>query len=920
MIQFPHLLLYFFLGYSMPQVNTKKLFLIDGSGFIFRAYHALPPLTRADGTPIGAVLGFTNMLMRLLVEMKAHHMAVIFDAGKSNFRHTLYPAYKSNRAQTPEDLVPQFPIIKEVCRAFNVPVIEQEGYEADDLIATYAQDASSKGFDVVIVSSDKDLMQLVSDKVIMFDQMKNKYIGIPEVHEKFGVGPEKVVEVQALAGDSSDNIPGIPGIGPKTAAQLIQEYGNLEELLKQTAQIKQQKRRESLIEHADLARISHKLVTLCKNLPLPILLEDLLVSDPEPEKLSTFLNAQGFKSLAHRFGIKPAASVPIETPLDPSPSKNHYESITSLDRLNAWIEESKHQGAVSILLPSSHSRVEKGELLGIGLGIGSFRACYIPLTNPLMLNLGNAQGQTALSLEKVIERIKPLFEDASVLKIGHHIKKDFLLLKKYGISLEPVEDIMLMGYLLSDGSYDLHSLALKYLDEDLPSDKEKIQGSFHDLSFEEALTMIGPKVLAIQRLQKTLRPALLKASILSVYETIERPLIPILADMEDIGIRVSPTVLKNLSQEFSQEMTTLERNIFALSGHPFNIGSPKQLGEVLFKEMGLPEGKKTKGGSSGTGADILERLAAQGYELPAQILKWRQFAKLKSTYTDAFLEEIDPKTGRVHTSYLMAGTSTGRLASAHPNLQNIPIRTEEGRKIRSAFIASPGYKLVSLDYSQIELRLLAHFAQIDSLRDAFHHGIDIHSLTASQVFGKDLDHVTPELRRQAKAINFGIIYGMSPFGLSQQLGIPTSQAAAYIKAYEAQYPGIKAYMEQTKEFAKTHGYVQTLSGRKCFVPLIFSKNPAIKAGAERQAINAPLQGSAADIIKKAMIKIPGELKNHHLDSKMLLQVHDELIFEAPLNQLQETISVAKTIMETVIHLTVPLVVDAGFGNNWTEAH
>ncbi len=902
----------------MENALSKKLYLIDGSGFIFRAYHALPPLTRPDGTPVGAVLGFTNMLIKLIAEMGAHKLAVVFDTARHTFRNDLYPLYKATRPETPPDLIPQFSLIREACHAFHVPILELANYEADDIIATYAKRASQQGFQVVIVSSDKDLMQLVDGvNITMFDHMKNKTIGIDQIQEKFGVPPTQVLDVLSLTGDASDNVPGVPGIGPKTAAELIQQYGTLENLLDHLFEIKQVKRRETLENHQNDARLSKTLITLCEEVPLDRGIDSLNVGELDPSAYKPFLEQQGFKSMLARLQtaepkVSAEASLPTENP--------SYQMILDIKKLKPWIDKAHAQGWIVIDTETTSLNAMEANLVGISLSTSSGNACYIPVGHQLTL-----EDPRQPHKQEVLNLLKPLLEDPSILKIGHNIKYDMLILKNQGVNMTPVGDTMLMSYVLSPGRHGLDELVKNHFDHQMIAFKDVVGSGTHQKTFDQVPLKLATDYAAEDadytcRLYQTLQPQLMPNQVLSVYETIERPLIPVLVQMEFEGILIDKSLLQSLSGEFRDLMKKLEHEIFDHVGHPFNLGSPKQLGEVLFNELSLNPGKKTKTGAHGTGADILEKLALEGHTVAQKILDWRQFSKLCSTYTEALPQSISPKDGRVHTSYAMAVTTTGRLASSDPNLQNIPIRTPEGRKIRKAFIAKPGCQLVSMDYSQIELRLMAHFADIATLKEAFHEGKDIHAITASQVFGIPLDQVTSDIRRKAKAINFGIIYGISPYGLGQQLGISNEDAATYIKSYEAQYPGIFAYMNQIKEFARTNGYVKTLFGRKCYVPGILSKNFSERGFAERQAINAPLQGTAADIIKRAMIQMQQTIVNQKFQAKMLLQVHDELVFEVPTAELDTFNLVAKSIMESAANLSVPLVVGVGIGPNWDDAH
>lgn len=918
----------------------KHVFLIDGSGFIFRAFHAVRPLTRPDGTPVNAVFGFTQMLTKLVQDTDADHIAVVFDKARRTFRNDIYPEYKAHRPDPPEELIPQFALVREATRAFNIAAVDMDGFEADDLIATYARQARARGAKVTVVSSDKDLMQLVGDGITMFDAMKNRVIGPDEVREKFGVGPEKVIEVQALAGDSSDNVPGVAGIGVKTAAQLIGEYGDLETLLERAGEIKQPKRRESLIEQADAARVSRDLVTLRTDVPVTVPLESFAVRKPEAGPVLSFLKEQGFNSLIpkweSRLGKAPESSgAPAP---DAPPEKVRYELIQDEDALKSWIAGAHKQGFVAVDTETTSLDAMEAELVGVSLALVPGQACYIPLGHKTpavqgALDLGNGGSIPAEDVPRQIPRdralalLGELLADDSVLKIGQNIKYDMQVFENAGVSLRTVDDTMVLSHVLEGAlhGHGMDELAALHFGYETIKYKEvvgtgKARVTFDLVPLDKALDYAAEDADITLRLHGLLKPRLAAEHMVTVYETLERPLIPILERMERWGIKVDAAELRRLSEDFTARMGDLEIEIHKLAGHPFNIGSPKQLGEVLFDEMSLSGGKKGKTGAYGTGADVLESLAAEGHDLPVRVLDWRQLAKLKSTYTDALYRQINSKTGRVHTSYAMAATSTGRLASSDPNLQNIPIRTEEGRKIRRAFVAEDGWKLLAADYSQIELRLLAHVADIDTLKEAFHNGADIHAMTASQVFGVPMEGMDPMVRRQAKAINFGIIYGISAFGLARQLGVPNAEANAYIQAYFERYPGIRDYMERTKEEARRQGFVSTLFGRKCYVPGIGEKNHNMRNFAERAAINAPIQGGAADIIKRAMVRLPGVLENAKLQARMLLQVHDELVFEVPEAEIEATTTLVKSVMESAVDLSVPLVVDTGTGHTWDEAH
>jgi len=919
--------------------TPKRVYLIDGSGYLFRAFHALPPMSRSDGTPVNAVYGFTNMLMKLIEDAHADgavdYFAVIFDAARVSFRNEIYPEYKANRPPPPEELIPQFELVRDATRALNLPCIEMDGFEADDIIATYAREAEAAGAEVVIVSSDKDLMQLVRERVWLLDPIKQRRIGDEQVAEKFGVGPDKVIHVQALAGDSTDNVPGVPGIGVKTAAELINQYGDLENLLAHASEIKQPKRRERLTEHAEDARTSLKLVTLKDDVPLPDGLESLALRDPDPEKLLAFVREQEFKSLVARLESTLGGGAAEAAELAPADAA--YDLVQDEAALARWIAEARRVGTVAVDTETTSLDAMRAELVGISLSTAAGNGCYIPVGHVapgdgrLDLDGDGGAAPKQIPRDRALELLKPLFEDPSVLKVGHNIKYDLLVLARHGVTVAPVDDTMVLSYVLEAGMHghgldelsELHigHTNIKYSEV---AGTGKSQVTFDKVPLEAALDYAAEDADMTGRLHRLLKPRLVPEKVTTVYETLDRPLIPVLVRMERWGIKADRNVLSRLSGEFAQRLGALEEEIYKLAGREFTIASPKQLGEILFDEMGLEGGKKGKTGAYGTGADVLEDLAALGHELPARVLDWRQLAKLKSTYADALVDDIDPETGRIHTAYGMAIASTGRLSSTDPNLQNIPVRTEEGRKIRAAFIPEQGCKLVSLDYSQIELRLLAHVAGIDKLKQAFREGHDIHAMTASEVFGEPIEGMDPMTRRKAKAINFGIIYGISAFGLARQLGIEKSEAAAYIDAYFERYPGIKDYMEATKKAAREAGYVTTPFGRRIHTPGINDKNFARRGFQERAAINAPLQGGAADVIKRAMIRVQDALDDSRLDARMLLQVHDELLFEVPEKQVDDTIATVKRVMEKAslpaVELAVPLEVEAGVGDTWAEAH
>ncbi len=916
---------------------------MDGSGFIFRAYHALPPMTRPDGVPVNAVYGFTAMLARLLQDSVADHIAVIFDASERTFRNDIYPEYKANRTEPPEDLVPQFALVRDATRALAVPAIEAAGFEADDLIASYAKSAAERGAKVTIISSDKDMMQLVGGEVGMFDPIKNRPIGPDEVREKFGVDPDKVVEVQALAGDSTDNVPGIPGIGIKTAAALILQFGDVETLLARAGEIPQVKRRESLIEHAEKARISRRLVLLKNDVPLPVPLEGLIARKPDRAFLINFLKEQGFKSLTARIeqqfpaedGAAPAAEAPAPSILGPKQAAA-YELVLDEAALRRWVADAYRAGRVAVDTETDSLDSMRCRLVGVSLAVAPGSACYIPVIHqaaPVQGSFdlaGGAAESTAPKLipaQTIVAILKPLLEDEAVLKIGHNIKFDMQVFANVGIFVTPIDDTMLLSYVLDgvahghgmDELADLH-LGHKTITFAEVCGSGKNQITFDKVPLDKARDYAAEDAEVTLRLYRLLKPRLLAEHMVHVYETYDRPLVKVLSAMERSGIKVDRAELERMSIEFGERLVKMEAEIQTLADIAFNPGSPKQLGEVLFEKLNLPGGKKSaKTGAWGTGADVLEALAPL-HPLPKLVLDWRQISKLKSTYADALIGQINPVTKRVHTSYAMAATSTGRLSSSDPNLQNIPIRTEEGRRIRRVFIAEDGHLLLSADYSQIELRLVADVAGIERLKQAFKDGADIHAITASEVFGVPVEGMDPMVRRKAKAINFGIIYGISPFGLANQLGIPQGEAKAYIEAYFARYPEIRAYMERVKQEARDKGFVVTPFGRRCVMPGIKDKNPAMRAFAERAAINAPIQGGAADIIRRAMVQLPRALSAAKLSARMLLQVHDELVFEVPEAEGEATAALVREVMSRAATLSVPLDVDTGLARTWAEAH
>ncbi|MEE9429309.1 MAG: DNA polymerase I [Paracoccaceae bacterium] len=921
------------------------LHLIDGSAFIFRAYHALPPLTRrSDGLPIGAVAGFCNMLMKQVEEAKGDnaptHVAVIFDHKGKTFRSDIYDAYKANRPPAPEDLVPQFPLTRDATRAFNIACVEVEGFEADDIIATLSCKARDAGGRVTIISSDKDMMQLVGGGVEMLDAMKNKRIDRDGVFEKFGVAPERVVDVQALAGDSVDNVPGAPGIGIKTAALLINEYGDLDTLLERAGEIKQPKRRESLQDNVDLIRVSRQLVQLDCDMELDFGFDALEMKEPEPDTLLAFLALMEFRTMSKRVADKLGVEAPVIADVPGVESKaaeavafdaDKYEWVKDAAALQVWIERINACGFVAVDTETTGLNEMVVDLVGISLCVTAGEACYIPLihktsaADDLFGSDDLAEGQ--MGVDEALDMLRPVLQDPAVLKIGQNMKYDAKIFARYDVAVAPIDDTMLMSYAMHGGlhNHGMDTLSNRYLEHDpipikplLGTGKSAI--TFDRVPVEDAVKYAAEDADITLRLWQEFKPKLHRSKVTTVYETLERPLVPVLARMEMDGIQVDRDVLSRMSNTFAQKMAGLEAEIHELAGGPFNVASPKQLGEILFDKMEIPGGKKGKTGAYATGADILEDLAGE-HELAARVLDWRQLAKLKSTYTDALQAHINPDTGRVHTSYSIAGANTGRLASTDPNLQNIPVRTEDGRAIRTAFIAGEGKVLVSLDYSQIELRILAHIAGIDALKDAFKAGQDIHAMTASEMFDVPMEDMTPDIRRKAKAINFGVIYGISGFGLARNLRIPRKEAQAFIDKYFERFPGIRTYMDDTVAFAKEHEYVQTLFGRKIHTPQMNAKGP--HAGfAKRAAINAPIQGTAADVIRRAMVRMHPAIED--LPAKMLLQVHDELIFEVEEDAVDATIERVRDVMENAampaVQLDVKLTVDAGQGANWAEAH
>lgn len=924
--------------------------LVDGSGFIFRSFYmaerSLPPNNRyrSDGAPIGAIHFFCNMLLSLIQQRNKGdnpptHAAVVFDYSGTTFRNAIYPEYKANRPPPPEDLVPQFPLSRDAVRAFNMACLELEGFEADDIIATLATQACQQGGEVTVVSSDKDLMQLVGDGVKMFEPMKSVEIGSEQVRKKFFVAPDRVIDVQSLAGDSTDNVPGAPGIGVKTAALLINEYGDLDSLLARVEEIKQPKRRQTLIEHAEDIRLSRQLVTLKRDVPLNFSLESLAIADPKAQELFAFLQAQEFRTIVKRAATHLKLDIPEPMPLktatvgaaDVSPKTVHYETISEMAALEGWIKKAQSMGYLAVDTETDGTDEMQAKLVGISLAVNPGQACYIPLrhgSDNALFTEDHSVAITQLDFDAVLQCLKPLLEDPSILKIGQNIKFDAKILMCNGINIAPVDDTMLMSYAMNAGRHrhSMDFLSEHYLSHRPTPIKEligsgKLQRTFDQVAIKDATQYAAEDADVTLRLWHYFRPNLHQSRVTTVYETLERPLIGILADMEFAGIKVDRTQLRKLSAEFEEQIYDLQNLIFEEAGEEFNINSPKQLGVILYDHLKLPEGKRLRGGGYSTGATVLEGLAVDGHKLPRLVLEYRKLAKLKSTYTDALLERIHPHTGRVHTSYLISGANTGRLASNDPNLQNIPVRTAEGRRIREAFVAEEGHVLLSLDYSQIELRVLAHVAEIESLKQAFCQGEDIHTMTASEIFGVPVKDMDKETRRRAKAINFGVIYGISGFGLARDLQITRSEAKDFIDRYFERFPGIRRYMDSTIEFAQNQKFVQTMFGRKIHTPDILEKPPR-RGAAERGAINAPIQGSAADIIRRAMVRIPPIIEN--LPARMLLQLHDELLFEVREDAADDVCQAVSEVMVTAdqpaVRMNPSLIVDSGYGANWSAAH
>jgi DNA polymerase I len=917
----------------------NHLYLVDGSGYIFRAYHRLPPLTNKHGEPVGAVYGYTTMLWKLASDLHAAdgptHMAVILDKSSHTFRNDMYDQYKAHRPPAPEELVPQFPMIRDATRAFSIPCIETEGLEADDIIACYTEAAIAEGWAVTIVSSDKDLMQLIRPGVDLYDTMNNRRINAPEVIEKFGVPPEKLGDVLALMGDSVDNVPGVPGIGPKTASQLIVEYGDLETVLASTDLITKPKLKQSLIDHADNARLSRELVRLKCDDPLPEPLADLELKGIPEEPLRAFLDHHGFKSLLAKVGggsASPAAAnvapqADEDQPEQPPFDLDGYECVTTIEKLEQWIAVATANGIVAVDTETDGLDATRARLIGFSLCVAPNRACYVPLAHGGTDLLSEKPPQ--IDFDAAITRLKPLMGDPSVLKIAHNLKYDATILARHGITVAPFDDTLLMSFALDAGkafSHGMDELAAQHFGHKCIAFSEvcgkgKSQLSFAQVPLRDATRYAAEDADVTYRLWAKLKPRLAREHATTVYERVDRHLVPVIAKMEQEGIKVDVEQLRALSSEFAHQMGALEAEIQALAGQPFTVGSPKQLGEILFEKMGLKGGRKGKTGVYSTDASELERLAGQDVPIAQKVLDWRQVSKLKSTYTDSLQQQINPETGRVHTSYSLIGAQTGRLSSNDPNLQNIPIRTENGRRIRAAFVAGPGNVLLSADYSQIELRLAAHMADVPALKAAFANGDDIHSLTAMELFGE----VNRDTRGRAKTINFSILYGISRWGLAGRMGTTADEAQALIDRYFERFPGINRYIAETLNHVRETGYTQTLFGRKVHFTRIKSPNQAERQGSERAAINAPIQGTSADIIKRAMIRMLPALADAGLpDVRMLLQVHDELVFELPETQVEAASAVIRAVManaaEPLVKLDVPLDVEIGTGKSWGAAH
>ena len=921
--------------------NQKHLFLIDGSGYIFRAYYALPPLTRkSDGLPVGAVSGFCNMLYSFLEKARAgnsmdtpSHLAVIFDSARKNFRNDIYKEYKGNRSDAPEDLIPQFDYIRKAVKAFNLPSIELQNYEADDLIATYKIQAKKEKIKLTIVSSDKDLMQLVDQDTYMLDTMKDKHIGIDEVKEKFGVPPEKVIDVQSLAGDSVDNVPGVPGIGIKTAAELINQFGSLDELLKKAETIKQPKRRQALLDNKSNALISRELVTLKNDVPVKETINDFILKPFDKEKIFSFLDEMEFTKIKKRieqtYGMSETNFKPSSTVVRKS-LKNEagFNIVYDKKEIETILAKADDQGFFAVDTETNSLDTQKAELVGVSLAVNENQAYYVPVGHK---NKDDKEIKKQIKIEDLIKILKPYLEDETIKKVGQNIKYDLKIFKKYGIHLKSFEDTMLLSYALDSGlnRHNLDILAKTHLDHENIKYKDvagtgKSEVTFDQVKIIDSYRYACEDADVTLKLYNIFKERLVKEKCFHVYENLEIPLVDVLARMECQGIKIDKKILSQLSETFAKNLKVLEKKIYKIAGEEFNIGSTKQLGDILYEKLKISGTKKTKKGNFATNVNVLEDLAGKGHEFPKLVLDWRQKSKLKNTYTDTLPEHIDPKTKRVHTSFLLAATTTGRLASSDPNLQNIPIKSKEGKEIRSAFVAESGHSIISADYSQIEMRVLAHVGDVKELKKAFRNNEDIHSITASQIFDCDIKKINEDMRRKAKAINFGIIYGISSYGLAKQISVSNPEAEQFLFSYFKKFPEIKDYMQETLKFCRKHGYVKTMFERKCHFPNINDKNHTLKSFQERAAINAPIQGAAADIIRYAMINIDKKILEKKIKSKLLVQIHDELLFESKDNDVKKEITLIKNEMENAIdkdfNFSVPLIVDANSAKNWNDAH
>ena len=922
--------------------TEKHLFLIDGSGYIFRAYYALPPLTRkSDGLPVGAVSGFCNMLYSFLEKAKAGntidkptHLAVIFDSARKNFRNDIYKEYKGNRSDAPEDLIPQFDYIRKAVQAFNLPSIEMQNYEADDLIATYKVLAKKKKIKVTIVSSDKDLMQIVDEETFMLDTMKDRHIGIEELKEKFGFETEKFIDVQSLAGDSVENILGVPGIGIKTAAELINQFGDLDTLLKKADTIKQPKRKQTLIDNKENALVSRELVTLKRDVPVKDKIEDFILKPLDKEKIFSFLNEMEFTKIKKRiednYGKSEIDFKPNNTITSKTVKKDKVGFHVVYDEkvLEQFLKDADNQGYFAVDTETNSLNSMEAELVGVSLAINENEAYYVPIGHK---NKEDTNLKKQLSLQKVIKILKPYLEDETIKKVGQNIKYDLKIFLKYGIQINSIEDTMLLSYTLDSGlnRHNLDNLAKLHLGHENIKFKDvvgtgKSEVTFDQVKIDDAYKYACEDADVTLKLYNSFKDRMVKEKSFYVYENFELPLIKVLAKMENNGIKVDKNILKKLSENFSKDLKALEKKIYKLAGEEFNIASTKQLGDILYQKLKIAGTKKTKKGNFATNVNVLEDLANKGHDFPKLVLEWRQKSKLKNTYTDSLPEFIDANTKRVHTSFLLAATTTGRLASADPNLQNIPIKSKEGREIRTAFVAEKGKSIISADYSQIEMRVLAHVADVKELKKAFKNDEDIHSITASQIFDCDIKKINDDMRRKAKAINFGIIYGISSYGLAKQISVSNSEAEQFLFSYFKKFPEIKEYMQETLKFCRKNGFVKTMFDRKCHFPNINDKNHTLKSFQERAAINAPIQGAAADIIRLAMINIDKKIQDKKIKSTLLVQIHDELLFETKDSDLKNEISLIKSEMENAVYseidFTVPLIVDVNNAKNWNDAH